>query len=92
MIIVIVLVLIGLLVATAAVTGALVTRQTRDPTSPRRAARSRRRTRASSRQLYDQSDANVAASYNFTGGPLGPDRIRRLRRPAVQREPARSSG
>ena len=70
MIIVIVLMLIGLLVATAAVTGALVTRQS--ATRQARVGRAQQAADAGVRGLlYDQSDANVAASYNFTGGPLG---------------------
>ncbi len=70
MIVVLVLVLIGLLVATAAVTGALVTRQS--ATRQARVARAQQAADAGVRRLlYDQSDANVAASYNFTGGPLG---------------------
>jgi Tfp pilus assembly protein PilX len=70
MIVVLVLVLIGLLVATAAVTGALVTRQT--ATHQARVGRAQQAADAGVRRLiYDQSDANVAASYNFTGGPLG---------------------
>ena len=70
MIVVIVLVLIGILVATAAVTGALVSRQT--ATREARVGRAQQAADAGvHRLLYDQSDANVAASYNFTGGPLG---------------------
>ncbi len=70
MVVVIVLVLIGLLVATAALTGALVTRQT--ATHEARVGRAQQAVEAGvQQQLYDQSDANVASSYNFSGGTLG---------------------
>jgi Tfp pilus assembly protein PilX len=70
MIVVIVLVMVGLLVATASLTSALATR-----TTTARDERVRRAQQAADggiqAQVYDQADANVASVYNFTGGPLG---------------------
>ncbi|HEV3054890.1 MAG TPA: hypothetical protein VGX45_09570 [Solirubrobacteraceae bacterium] len=70
MVVMIVLVLIGLLAATAAVTSSLVTRQT--ATHEARVGRAQQAAEGGvQQQLYDQSDQNIAADYNFSGGPFG---------------------